>query len=430
MAARSPARKIGYLLERVTETHILALILVILVFLYAREHMLRFAFDSVILFPLLAGLILLLLKLKTKRGRMRKLTNPFHEETESSFILKSLIILFVLAHAWKWIRFTWEWTLLVPVLTLFYVLIHSVMTRRPFFKVLGSIVSFIRAPYAEKEWAADRKIMAVYLIVAANVFIHYYLNGCFFSRELHEIHNLLNHEPLAKRGWNYPVSLITSMFLHHWAHMGGLAAGIGIGLLLKYHDKGFEERHLQIGIDAHEKDLPLVDGKRSLRLHLEQRPDNPQAWLALARLSSRILPTQSGLEAYRKAVGFFIQAAPARALRVYEEFSGRYRHGLDPETLFLLGSISQRRGNLKQAMLLFKKLHLSDTDPRALREKALFNLAQVQVERGELAGAWKRFSQFLELYPGSDFRPYVLNKLELIASAQVNPEKCSPKQGV
>lgn len=58
MAARSPARKIGYLLERVTETHILALILVILVFLYAREHMLRFAFDSVILFPLLAGLIL------------------------------------------------------------------------------------------------------------------------------------------------------------------------------------------------------------------------------------------------------------------------------------------------------------------------------------------------------------------------------------
>lgn len=55
MAARSPARKIGYLLERVTETHILAVILVILVFLYAREHMLRFAFDSVILFPLLAA---------------------------------------------------------------------------------------------------------------------------------------------------------------------------------------------------------------------------------------------------------------------------------------------------------------------------------------------------------------------------------------
>jgi len=200
----------------------------------------------------------------------------------------------------------------------------------------------------------------------------------------------------------------------HWAHVGGMAAGILLALRLKLQDQAIEEMHVERGIAAIEKGELFVDGEQALRLALERNPNNETALLALARERSRIRPSDEGRELYQRLLHLLLKSKPSQAAEIFEEYYALYRSPLDHSSQYRMAGLLHRRGNLDLASRVLETIADDPTASADWRERALFQLGLTLEDLRLPEAARYRYEQFLQRFPLSDNRPLVEEKLRKI----------------
>ncbi len=199
--------------------------------------------------------------------------------------------------------------------------------------------------------------------------------------------------------------------INHWAHLGGMAAGVGLAYLFRLGNAAVEERHLDQGLKETEGGKLSAVGEQSLRKVLETSPDNIEVLTALARSCSKYTLTDEGAELYTRAIHLSLTKEPAQATELFREFYKRYSRGLDPHTMYRLAVQFHQQNDLVMASQV---LYLLSQDPQAapeMREKALFQNARLLESLGESDAAQNCYRALLDLFPESAHRPRALAAL-------------------
>jgi membrane associated rhomboid family serine protease len=105
----------------------------------------------------------------------------------------------------------------------------------------------------------------------------------------------------------------------HWAHLGGMIAGMILAAFLKLGKEAMTERHLEIGVKAASATVGFGGGEQSLRRVLEHNPDNAEALLYLARIRSKFVASSEGAELYAKAIDLHLRTDPGEAAQALLE---------------------------------------------------------------------------------------------------------------
>jgi TolA-binding protein len=197
----------------------------------------------------------------------------------------------------------------------------------------------------------------------------------------------------------------------HWAHIGGMLAGVGLAFFLKLGEGAIEERHLEIGAKAAGSSVGYGAGEHSLRIAIERNPDNAEALLHLARIKSKFTPSEEGRDAYRKAIRLLITASPPQAAEVYQEYYKKYMTGMEPEVQYRLAGIYYRKRDLDLAARCLEGIVNAKNTAVDIRERALFQYASILDEMGLEEVARDFFEQFLAGFPNSAAIPKVKLKL-------------------
>jgi len=197
----------------------------------------------------------------------------------------------------------------------------------------------------------------------------------------------------------------------HWAHIGGMLAGIGLAFFLKLGEGAIEERHLEIGAKAAVSSVGYGAGEHSLRIALERNPENAEALLHLARIKSKFTPSEEGSDSYRKAIRLLIAASPEQAAEVYQEYYKKYMTGVEPEVQYRLAGIYYRKKDLDMAARCLESIVNTKDAPADIRERALYQYASILDEMGLAEVARDFFEQFLAGFPESGAVPKVKLKL-------------------
>jgi membrane associated rhomboid family serine protease len=187
----------------------------------------------------------------------------------------------------------------------------------------------------------------------------------------------------------------------HWAHIGGMLAGIGLAFFLKLGEGAIEERHLEIGAKAAGSSVGYGAGEHSLRIALEKNPDNAEALLHLARIKSKFTPCEEGSDAYRKAIRLLIAASPNQAAEIYQEYYKKYMTGVEPQVQYRLAGVFYRKKDLDMAARCLESIVNEKDTPVDIRERALFQYASILDEMGLEEVARDFFEQFLSGFPES-----------------------------
>jgi hypothetical protein len=197
----------------------------------------------------------------------------------------------------------------------------------------------------------------------------------------------------------------------HWAHIGGMLAGIGLAFFLKLGEGAIEERHLEIGAKAAVSSVGYGAGEHSLRIALERNPENAEALLHLARIKSKFTPSEEGSDSYRKAIRLLIAASPEQAAEVYQEYYKKYMTGVEPEVQYRLAGIYYRKKDFDMAARCLESIVNTKDAPADIRERALYQYASILDEMGLAEVARDFFEQFLAGFPESGAVPKVKLKL-------------------
>jgi membrane associated rhomboid family serine protease len=187
----------------------------------------------------------------------------------------------------------------------------------------------------------------------------------------------------------------------HWAHIGGMLAGIGLAFFLKLGEGAIEERHLEIGAKAAGSSVGYGAGEHSLRIALEKNPENAEAYLHLARIKSKFHPTEEGSNAYRKAIKLLIAASPLQAAEIYQEYYKKYMTVVEPDLLYRLAGIYYRQKDLDRAARCLESIVNTKDAPADISERALFQYASILDEMGLTEVARDFFKQYLSIFPES-----------------------------
>lgn len=188
----------------------------------------------------------------------------------------------------------------------------------------------------------------------------------------------------------------------HWAHLGGMVAGMFLAGRLKLAEAAVEERHLDIGLKASEATIGYGDGKRSMQIVLERSPDNIDALLGMARLESKVRCTPQGKEYYEKALGLMPAARPAELVAVFAEYYAKYLSvPTDQRLVARLAEMLHKDGETELCIICLEKLvELPDTPPQT-REKGLYQLATLLEFTSRFEAARSVYARFSAEYPDS-----------------------------
>lgn len=188
----------------------------------------------------------------------------------------------------------------------------------------------------------------------------------------------------------------------HWAHLGGMVAGMVLAAFLKLGSEAVEERHLEIGIKAVGSSVGFGGGEESLRKVLERNPDNSEALLALARIRSRFSASSEGAELYARAIGLQLRSNPGEAAQTFLEYWKTYQKPLDPGTMVSLGSIFQRQGDSDTATRCLEAvINSRDASPEQ-RRKAMANCALMLDKLGFDEAAKGYYEDLVKEFPHCD----------------------------
>jgi membrane associated rhomboid family serine protease len=187
----------------------------------------------------------------------------------------------------------------------------------------------------------------------------------------------------------------------HWAHVGGMLAGVGLAFFLKLGEGAIEERHMEIGARAAGSNIGYASGEHSLRIALEKNPGNAEAILHLARIKSKFTMSEEGKSLYNKAIRLLIRVNPQQAAEVYEEYYKKYMTGVEPALQYRLAGIYYKKRNLDLAARCLEIVVKTPGVPADIRERALYQYASILDEMGLADAARDFFKQLLEEIPGS-----------------------------
>ena len=192
----------------------------------------------------------------------------------------------------------------------------------------------------------------------------------------------------------------------HWVHLGGMITGmIAAGIFLRLGEAAIEERHLDIGMKAAETAMNFGEGVKSIRIALEQNPDNGEALLTLARLKTKFNVTEEGGELYCKALSILVKSDPHLAIKTFWEYNSKGYRTAEPKLLDSLGYCALRLKEKNAAVKCFSLLADHPRTPSVDRERALFQCGKALEEMGEFEEACERYAFLVQEFPDSDVVP-------------------------
>lgn len=188
----------------------------------------------------------------------------------------------------------------------------------------------------------------------------------------------------------------------HWAHLGGMIAGMSLAAFLKLGKDAVEERHLEIGIKAAGSSVGFGGGEQSLRRVLERSPDNAEALLHLARIKSKFSASSEGAELYARAIDLHLKTDPGEAAQTFLEYWKTYQKPLAPDAMASLATIFQRLGDCDTATRCLEAVIRSTEASPAQRRKALANCALMLDKMGFEDAAKGCYEDLVREFPHCD----------------------------
>jgi len=193
----------------------------------------------------------------------------------------------------------------------------------------------------------------------------------------------------------------------HWAHIGGMLCGIGLATLFKLNNQAIEERHLEIGnASVHHQKLGMntASGEESLRLLLQQNPQNADALLLLAKLKTKFSAHEDGAELYPQAIDQLLkQNRLQEAADAFKEFQQLYRIGIEANQLYRLAAFFHQKQELESASRCLELICTNQQTPPRVLEKSLFQYARTLDQMGFVEIAQNYYQRIIDQFPESPF---------------------------
>lgn len=188
--------------------------------------------------------------------------------------------------------------------------------------------------------------------------------------------------------------------INYWTHVGSMAAGFALAVLLRLHAKAAEEKYTEQGLAALGSEFGRRDSIDSLQAALRLNPDNEAALTGLAREYATTRKPE-GRELFQRAIALQIGANPEKAMETYAECRAAYGPALEAGLQYRLAGIFYRKGDHEPAARLLEALVAEPSAPDGTRERAFFQLVVLLAENNLLEAAHYRLRQFQEQFPGS-----------------------------
>lgn len=198
----------------------------------------------------------------------------------------------------------------------------------------------------------------------------------------------------------------------YWAHIGGMLAGIGLGLRWKLQDAAIQDMYTQKASRLIDSEIDIAEGERLLRRVLELNPENEEALLHLARQKSKPVKTDEGRDLYLKLIRLLFETRPEKAAEVFAEYFPVYRIPLDPVSQYRLTDVLERMGWTYLAVHALETLVDDPKTPKLWEMRLLFKLARLLEKLHLTEAAQFRYEQLLNRYPDFPKKSLVLYKLQ------------------
>lgn len=188
--------------------------------------------------------------------------------------------------------------------------------------------------------------------------------------------------------------------INYWTHVGSMAAGFALAVLLRLHAKAAEEKYTEQGLAAMGSEFGRRDSIDSLQAALRLNPDNEAALTGLAREYATTRKPE-GRELFQRAIALQVGANPEKAMETYIEYRAAYGPGLESDLQYRLAGVFYRKGEHEPAARLLEALVAEPSAPDGTRQRAFFQLVVLLAENNMLEAAHYRLRQFRELFPAS-----------------------------
>ncbi|MCU0237180.1 MAG: rhomboid family intramembrane serine protease [Acidobacteria bacterium] len=184
----------------------------------------------------------------------------------------------------------------------------------------------------------------------------------------------------------------------YWAHIGSMAAGFALALLLRLHAKAAEEKYTEAGLAAMESQFSRRESIDSLLAALQLNPDNQPAMLGLAR-EYAITRKPEGRELFQRAIALRLRSSPELAMETYGEYRNAYSQMLEAGLQYRLAGAFYRKGEHEPAARLLEAIVLEPSAGEETRQRSFFQLIVLLAENNMLEAAHYRLRQFREQFP-------------------------------
>ncbi len=190
----------------------------------------------------------------------------------------------------------------------------------------------------------------------------------------------------------------------HFAHLGGVIAGILLAFLFKMNEEAVLERHLELGSDAVGAKIgsgSTQKGEESLRQLLKKDPQNSAAQLLLARLLSKFGASDEGRKLYQQVLPTLVQENPEEAMIAYHEYTRLYHEQLAPDTLYRLATIYHRHQDPDMATHCLERVCQNDQTQPLILEKSLFQCGRILESQQLYDAAADYYQRCIDRFPTS-----------------------------
>jgi membrane associated rhomboid family serine protease len=198
----------------------------------------------------------------------------------------------------------------------------------------------------------------------------------------------------------------------HWAHVGGMYAGMLLAARRRLQTDADLERHEEMGMGvlengtltsaSYDNMIGLDAAELSLRKVLATRPDDVKLMLQLARTRSHYVDDPEARELYDKVLTKMVKAKPTEATALYREYYKKFMGIVSPDTQYRIVPHLLKEGNYQLAS---RSLELIIEHPETsvnLKEKAMYNCARVFDEMNLPHAAEQMRDRFLDCFPASE----------------------------